>query len=214
MRPDRRERSSVPARHGVLPARTFVPWDDRQGKGLNASSTASSVPEETLMEARSFTVRDLRIESFASTKWGSALLRCSANVGTRGHMSFKEILVYIRHDGSEGSVTIAAQLAKQHRAYLTGLFALFGVAMLKLIRKQKTGFAKAFIAEEYATAAAAEKRFRDIATEAGIPHDWMAGEGNPIDLLNMFGRLQDLDVRTTAGPGRLRPDTILHPSSV
>jgi nucleotide-binding universal stress UspA family protein len=124
-------------------------------------------------------------------------------------MSLKEILVYVRPDGSDEPMTVAARLAKEHGAYLTGLFALFGVAMLKIIRKQKTGLAKAFIAEEYAKAAVAEKRFREIATKAGIPHDWVTGEGNPVDLLDMFGRLQDLVVlgqTPSSPPHQFDPD--------
>lgn len=113
---------------------------------------------------------------------------------------FNEILVYVANDTTGEPITFAAALAKRDSAYLTGLCALYGVAMLRKVGRNKPSLANTFVAEEYEKAAAAETRFKDIATAAGVEHGWVLGEGFPMDMINMFGRLQDLVVIGANGP--------------
>jgi nucleotide-binding universal stress UspA family protein len=109
-------------------------------------------------------------------------------------MSYQDILVYVGRSGSDEPIEVAARLAKSHRAYLTGLLALHGVAMLRSVSRAGSALVTDFAKDEYASAKIAEKRFRGIAARARVSHEWLLAEGDRLELLSMFGRLQDLVV--------------------
>jgi nucleotide-binding universal stress UspA family protein len=56
------------------------------------------------------------------------------------------------------------------------------------------------VKDEYASAKTAERQFRDIAARAGVSHEWLLGEGDRLELLSVFGRLQDLVVIGQTSP--------------
>lgn len=115
-------------------------------------------------------------------------------------MSIDDILVYAGGRGANERIEVATRLAKSHGSYLTGLFALHGVAMLRSLSRAGSALVAEYVQGEYADAKLAEKQFRDTAARAGVQHAWLVAEGDRLELLSMFGRLQDLVVVGQTSP--------------
>ena len=114
-------------------------------------------------------------------------------------MGYRAILVHVPLGEAKVQVELAALLARQNDAHLTGICALTEVALLRNARQNpflrlEPARVEELIAREYAVAAATEKRFNAIAETAGVAHSWVAGEADAADLIIYASRLQDLAV--------------------
>ena len=86
-------------------------------------------------------------------------------------MSYRAILVHVPLGEAKVQIELAASLAKEMGAHLTGLCSLAEVALLRNARQNpflrlEPGRVQELIAREYAAAAEAEKRFNTIAGKA------------------------------------------------
>jgi nucleotide-binding universal stress UspA family protein len=114
-------------------------------------------------------------------------------------MSYRAILVHVPLGDAKAQVELAAALAKQSGAHLTGICALTEVALLRNARQNpflrlEPARVEDLIAREYAGAAETEKQFNAIAEKAGVAHSWLVGEADAADLIIHASRLQDLAV--------------------
>lgn len=114
-------------------------------------------------------------------------------------MTYRAILVHVPLNEAQNQVELAAHLAKQFGAHLTGVCSLPEVAILRsagrnAFVKLEAGQIEELIRQEYAEAAAAKQTFDKIATSAGVAHDWLTGEGEGADIIIHAARLQDLVV--------------------
>ena len=114
-------------------------------------------------------------------------------------MTYRAILVHVPLDEAQNQVELAAHLAKEFGAHLTGVCSLPEVAILRsagrnAFVKLEAGQIEELIRQEYAEAAAAKQTFDKIATSAGVAHDWLTGEGEGADIIIHAARLQDLVV--------------------
>jgi nucleotide-binding universal stress UspA family protein len=114
-------------------------------------------------------------------------------------MSYRAILVHVPLTGGDAQIGLAAKLAKETGAHLTGLCSLEEVALLRSARQNpflrlEPARVEELIGREYQGAAEAEKRFDAIAARAGVSHYFVVGEGDAADLLIHASRLQDLSV--------------------
>ena len=119
-------------------------------------------------------------------------------------MTYRAILVHVPLGDAKVQVELAAGLAKQSAAHLTGLCALNEVALLRNARQNpflrlETAKVEDLISREYEGAALAKKQFNAIAKKAGVAHGWLIGEGDAADLIIHASRLQDLDVVEQCG---------------
>lgn len=114
-------------------------------------------------------------------------------------MSYRAILVNVPLADAGMQVELAASLAKESGAHLTGICALTEVALLRNARQNpflrlEPARVEELVAREYAGAAETEKRFNAIAEQAGVQHSWLVGEADAADLIIHASRLQDLAV--------------------
>jgi nucleotide-binding universal stress UspA family protein len=114
-------------------------------------------------------------------------------------MTYRAILVHVPLGSAQSQVELAARLAKEFKAHLTGICSLTEPAMLRFTLQNPFIHPEGpkiedLIKQESEQAAAAEKRFNSIAEEAGISHSWLTGEGEAADLIIHACRLQDLAV--------------------
>lgn len=115
------------------------------------------------------------------------------------NIAYKAILVHVPLANSKVQVELAARLAKAFGAHLTGICSLTETAMLRsavqnpFIRLEADKV-EDLIKQETAEATTAEKTFDGIATDVGVPHSWLTGEGDAADLIILASRLQDLTV--------------------
>ena len=119
-------------------------------------------------------------------------------------MAYRAILVHVPLGNAKVQVELAAALAKESGAHLTGLGTLNEVALLRNVRQNpfvrlEPAKVEEFIQAEYKEAALAEKQFNAIAERAGVAHDWTTGEGDAADLIIHACRLQDLAVVEQCG---------------
>jgi nucleotide-binding universal stress UspA family protein len=119
-------------------------------------------------------------------------------------MSYRAILVHVPLGDAKVQVELAAALAKQNDAHLTGICALSEVALLRNARQNpflrlEPTKVEELVAHEYAGAGEAEKRFNAMAEEAGVSHSWLVGEADAADLIIHVSRLQDLVVAEQCG---------------
>ena len=119
-------------------------------------------------------------------------------------MNYQAILVHVPLGEAKVQIELAASLAKEMGAHLTGLCSLAEVALLRNARQNpflrlEPGRVQELIAREYAAAADAEKRFNTIAGNAGVGHSWLVGEGDAADVMIYASRLQDLAVVEQGG---------------
>ncbi len=131
-------------------------------------------------------------------------------------MTYRAILVHVPLGDAKVQVELAAKLAKESEAHLTGLCALTEVAMLRNARQNpflrlETAKVEDLIGHEYEGAALAEKQFNAIAKHAGVAHSWLIGEGDAADLLihapcqplaGSRGRAMQRSRRSAVGPSR------------
>jgi nucleotide-binding universal stress UspA family protein len=119
-------------------------------------------------------------------------------------MTYRAILVHVPLGNAQGQVELAAHLAKEFEAHLTGVCSLPEVAILRsaqhnpFIRLEANNIDE-LIKHEYGEAKAAEKKFTAIADKAGVAHDWLTGEGESADIIIHASRLQDLAVVEQGG---------------
>ena len=119
-------------------------------------------------------------------------------------MTYRAILVHVPLGDATVQVELAAALAKQNGAHLTGLCSLSEVALLRNAKQNpflrlEPAKVEELIAREYEGAALAEKRFNAIAGRAGVSHSWLTGEGDAADLIIYACRLRDLAVVEQCG---------------
>jgi nucleotide-binding universal stress UspA family protein len=119
-------------------------------------------------------------------------------------MTYRAILVQVPLGDAEGQIDLAASLAKESGAHLTGICSLVEVALLRNavqnpFLRLEPAKVEELIKREYAQAANAKKRFEAVAEKAGVPHSWLTGEGDAADLIIHACRLQDLAVVEQAG---------------
>jgi hypothetical protein len=119
-------------------------------------------------------------------------------------MTYRAILVRVPLGDGKVQIELAAALAKQTGAHLTGLCALSEVALLRNARQNPflrldPARVEELIGREYAAAAETEKRFDAIAEQTGVAHSWLVGEGDAADLIIHASRLQNLAVVEQCG---------------
>jgi nucleotide-binding universal stress UspA family protein len=119
-------------------------------------------------------------------------------------MTYRAILVHVPLGNAEMQIELAASLAKESGAHLTGICSLVEVALLKdAMRNPFLRLDPARVEElvkgQYDRAGEAKKRFDAIATRAGVAHSWTTGEGDAADLIIHACRLQDLAVVEQCG---------------
>lgn len=114
-------------------------------------------------------------------------------------MSYKAILVHVPLANAGVQVELAARLAKEFGAHLTGICSLSETAMLRsavqnpFIRLEADKV-EGLIEQESAEAISAQKIFDTIAAKVGVPHSFVTGEGEAADLITHACRVQDLAV--------------------
>lgn len=114
-------------------------------------------------------------------------------------MAYKSILVHVGLSNTKTPIELAARLAKDFSAHLTGICSLTETAMLRSAAQNpfirlEAETVEGLIDEETAEASSAAKRFDAIAEEAGVPHSFVTGEGDDADLIIHASRVQDLTV--------------------
>ena len=119
-------------------------------------------------------------------------------------MTYRAVLVHVPLGNAEIQIEVAASLAKENGAHLTGICSLVEVGLLKnamqnpFLRLEPTRVEE-LIKREYDGALLAKKRFDAIADRAGVAHSWLTGDGDAADLIIHACRLQDLAVVEQAG---------------
>ena len=119
-------------------------------------------------------------------------------------MTYRAVLVHVPLGNADVQVELAASLAKENGAHLTGICSLVEVGLLKnamqnpFLRLEPTRVEE-LIKREYDEALLAKKRFDAIADRVGVAHSWLTGEGDAADLIIHACRLQDLAVVEQAG---------------
>ncbi|WP_149537820.1 universal stress protein [Siccirubricoccus phaeus] len=125
-------------------------------------------------------------------------------------MSFKDLLVHL--DGTDRSaerLRLAASLARQHGAHLTGLFVVD--AMLPaLAAADASGAAAAALidtlrSEELAAAAKAEAAFRECLRREDLPGEWRQAEGSTAEVVTCHARYADLTILGQESPDGVPP---------
>jgi nucleotide-binding universal stress UspA family protein len=119
-------------------------------------------------------------------------------------MTYRTILVHVPLVEADVQIALAAALAKESGAHLTGICSLVEVALLRSATQNpflrlEAAKIDELIKREYDQAALAKKRFDAIAGRVGVAHDWMTGEGDAADLIIHACRLQDLAVVEQGG---------------
>ncbi len=119
-------------------------------------------------------------------------------------MTYRAILVHVPLVKADVQIELAASLAKESGAHLTGMCGLAEVALLKNATQNpflrlEPAKVDELIKREYDEATRAKKRFDAIADRAGVAHDWITGEGDAADLIIHACRLQDLAVVEQCG---------------
>lgn len=119
-------------------------------------------------------------------------------------MTYRTILVHVPLGNADVQIELAASLAKESGAHLTGFCSLAEVALLQnavqnpFLRLEPTRVEE-LLKKEYDQATLAKKRFDAIADRAGVAHDWTTGKGDAADLIIYACRLQDLAVVEQGG---------------
>ncbi|MEZ5827379.1 MAG: universal stress protein [Hyphomicrobiales bacterium] len=114
-------------------------------------------------------------------------------------MSYKAILVHVPLANAGVQVELAARLAKEFGAHLTGICSLSETAMLRsavqnpFIRLEADKV-EGLIEQESAEAISAQKIFDTVAAKVSVPHSFITGEGEAADLITHACRVQDLAV--------------------
>jgi nucleotide-binding universal stress UspA family protein len=119
------------------------------------------------------------------------------------HMSWKEVVVYVKRDpDSAGFLQTAAQLARQFQARVTGIFALSDLATVRsaLERISDENAVRQYVREAYETAELYESRFRRQMSDAQVECDWRTGEGDPAQVMTLAARVADLVVVEQQNP--------------
>lgn len=111
-------------------------------------------------------------------------------------MPYKDILVVVDDTPrSEEQVNVALRLAARHEAHVIGLMVHERVY---LPRYATTKFTSALLAEYRQTVEGARGRARDVferlANAAGVPNEWHAVDGDPVEVVALFSRHADLAV--------------------
>jgi hypothetical protein len=114
-------------------------------------------------------------------------------------MAYKAILVHVGLINTKVQIELAARLAKEFGAHLTGICSLAETAMLRSAAQNpfirlEAEQVEDLIEEETEEASSAEKMFDAIAEKAGVPHTFLMGEGDEADLIIHASRVQDLAV--------------------
>ncbi|NQV57528.1 MAG: universal stress protein [Rhodospirillales bacterium] len=132
-------------------------------------------------------------------------------------MGLKDILVHV--DWSETSrtrVQIAADLAKQHGAHLTGLYVMPTpyIPTIEDYSQLPSDYFQEQIKSGKEEAAAAETDFKEAAETAGIESEWRCAQGHVADSIRTHARYCDLLIVGQRNPdtsmnGRDLPDGVL-----
>jgi nucleotide-binding universal stress UspA family protein len=110
-------------------------------------------------------------------------------------MALRDILVHVKlYEEWSNHIEVAAALAKDHNARLTGLCTQRDLALLKHMLGADSAAAREREAKDKATLAALEQKFRALLARHGIIGEWQTGEGNASELLTLAGRFHDLIV--------------------
>lgn len=119
-------------------------------------------------------------------------------------MTYRTILVHVPLGDADVQIELAASLAKETDAYLTGICSLVEVGLLKNAMQNpflrlEPDRVEVLLKMQYDQALLAQKRFDAIAERAGVAHSWLTGEGEAADLISHACRLQDLAVVEQGG---------------
>ena len=110
-------------------------------------------------------------------------------------MKYKDILVHV--DSSEQSVArleIAAKIAKQHEAHLTGLYVVpnLYIPPLQDMAQLPPEYIEQQTEAAEEEAKKAELSFYEVVKTAGVAHEWRKDEGVPVDVIRLHSRYCDL----------------------
>jgi nucleotide-binding universal stress UspA family protein len=105
-----------------------------------------------------------------------------------------DVLVHVADRAPEEPVAVAARLCKAHGGRLAGLYAFRLTALLKSLTARVRPEAWAAARDEKQHAEEAERRFRALLAREAIAGEWLTGEGDDFDLLELAARLQDIVV--------------------
>jgi nucleotide-binding universal stress UspA family protein len=117
---------------------------------------------------------------------------------------YRNILVHVPLTNAEMQLKLAAALASEFDAHLTGICTLHEAKTLRdalqnpFIHLESTKVDE-LIQTEYEQASVAEKRFNVIAERAEVHHSWLTGEGDAAAVIIHACRLQDLAVVEQCG---------------
>ncbi|MGH6735052.1 MAG: universal stress protein [Methyloceanibacter sp.] len=114
-------------------------------------------------------------------------------------MAYEAILVNVPLANAKVQIELAARLAKNFGAHLTGICGLTETAMLRSALQNpfirlEAAKVESLIEQESVEALAAEKVFDAIAGKVGVAHSWLTGEGEAADIIIHALRLQDLAI--------------------
>lgn len=117
-------------------------------------------------------------------------------------MSIRDILVHVDGPQSENAAALAAHLATQHGARLSGLH-IVRTPQVPAYIEAHLGAEVMDVQARYAAEAAEKAKavFEAAAQETGDKADWMSAQGEPLELLQQRGRSVDLVV-----VGQTQPD--------
>lgn len=119
-------------------------------------------------------------------------------------MTYRAVLVHVPLGNAEMQIELAALLAKESGAHLTGICSLVEAGLLKNAMQNpfvrlEPARVEALLKEQYDQALVAKERFEAIAERARVAHSWLTGEGEAADLISHACRLQDLAVVEQGG---------------
>ena len=111
---------------------------------------------------------------------------------------YRDILVHLKsYEDWSPHIDAAIALAVRSRAYLTGLFSLQNLALLKQLTGEKASSAEILAkvqADADAAASAMKARFEDAMTKRGVHGTFVVAEGRSNELISLYGRFHDLVV--------------------
>jgi nucleotide-binding universal stress UspA family protein len=111
---------------------------------------------------------------------------------------YRDILVHLKsYEEWSPHIDAAIALAARSRAYLTGLFSLQNLAILKQLTGAPVGGADILCkvqAEADATAATMKARFESAMIKRGVHGAFVVAEGRSNELISLYGRFHDLVV--------------------
>ena len=112
-----------------------------------------------------------------------------------------DVLVHVADHGPYEPVEVGARLCKAHGGRLSGLYAFRLTALLKSLTSRARPEASAAARDEKLHGEEAERRFRALLAREAVPGEWLTGEGDDFDLLELAARLQDIAVVGRADRG-------------